>query len=169
MRINIIVALGERNRVIGRSDTNDLPWSTRLRPDMKRFVEITSGHPVIMGRNTWDSIPEKYRPLPDRENIVVSRKMNGKKIPGAWRAHSFAAALDRATELMTNEEVFVIGGAQLYAEALPLTHRLYLTLVDEDAEGDRFFPEYTEFSRVIGHHVVPEFEPRLTFMTLERP
>lgn len=169
MRINIIAAIGQRNQVIGRSDTNDLPWSTRLKPDMKRFVELTSGHPVIMGRNTWDSIPEKYRPLPGRENIVVSRRLRGKKIPGAWRADSFAAALDRAEELMTNHDVFVIGGAQLYAEALPLAHRLYLTLVDEDADGDRFFPEYSGFTKVIGHHIVPEFEPRLTFVTLERP
>lgn len=169
MRINIIAAIGERNRVLGRSDTNDLPWSVRLRPDMKRFVELTTGHPVIMGRNTWESIPDKYRPLPDRENIVVSRKMRGKRIPGVWRTDSLEGALNLASELAANQEAFIIGGAQLYEAALPLADRLYLTLVDEDAEGDRFFPAYPEFTKVIGHHVVPEFTPRLTFLTLERP
>jgi dihydrofolate reductase len=166
MRINIIASIGEHNRVIGRN--NKLPWSVQLRPDMKHFVDLTSGHPVIMGRNTWESIPEKYRPLPGRENIIVSRQLRGKRIPGAWRAYSLDCALEIAGELVSTHEAFVIGGGQLYAEALPRAHRLYLTLVDEDAGGDRFFPEYPDFTKVIERHVVPGFEPRLTYLTLER-
>lgn len=168
MRINIIAAIGERNGVIGRSDTNKLPWSKPLRPDMNHFVELTTGHPVIMGRRTWESIPEKYRPLHDRENIIVSRTLRY-KCPGAWHVDSLEAALERAGEYISNDDVFIIGGAQLYAEALEKADRLYLTLVDEDATGDRFFPDYSEFTKEIDRWVEPNFEPQLTYVTLMRP
>lgn len=170
MRINIIVAMGERNRVIGRE--NDLPWKDLMpvpNPDMRRFTRLTKGHPVIMGRRTWESLPEKFRPLPDRENIVVSRQFRGTRIPGVWRTDTLDGALNLAGELAVNQEAFIIGGAQLYEEALRRAHRLYLTLVDVDEEGDRFFADYSEFSKVIEREVVSEFAPRLTFLTLERP
>lgn len=167
---SIIVAMSERNRAIGRN--NDLPWKDVMpvpNPDMRRFKQLTTGHPVIMGRRTWDSLPERFRPLPNRENIILSRRLRGKAPSGVWRVSDLKQALELAEEITTNEEVFIIGGAQVYAEALPLVDRLYLTLVDVDEEGDRFFPDYSGFSKVISREVVPDFAPRLTFLTLERP
>jgi dihydrofolate reductase len=167
MRISVIAAIGERNRVIGRD--NDLPWSgdKKLKQDMRRFTALTRGHPVIMGRRTWESIEEKYRPLPGRTNFVVTRS-EGSVIPGAHVAYSVCGALQRAEHFPGNEEVFVIGGAEVYERGLRHAHRLYLTLVDEDAEGDTFFPEYPRFTREIERIVVPDSLPRLTFLTLER-
>lgn len=140
MRINLIVAMA-RNRVIGAG--NKMPW--HLPVDFAWFRRQTMGHPLIMGRKTFESIG---RPLPGRENIVVSRN-------AAWRAegvqtcHSLDAALHR-TE--SEAEVFVIGGATLYAQALPIAQRIFLTEVDVAPEGDTWFPalstqEWREFSR----------------------
>ncbi len=164
--ISIIAAIGERNRVIGRD--NDLPWSRRLKPDMNRFIELTMEHPVIMGRNTWDSIPEKFRPLAGRSNIVVTRQLT-LQIPNVKIVHSVTAALAVAESMPGGENICVIGGQYIYQSSLAKAHRLHLTLVNEDAEGDTFFPDYSEFSKEIEHSVVPDFLPRLTFLTLERP
>ncbi len=165
MLISIIAALGERNRVIGRG--NDLPWSAPLKPDMKRFRAITRGKPVVMGRKTWESLPEQFRPLPQRENLVITRDMHA-EFPGAQACYSVCAGLERA-EHFAEDEIVVIGGGEIYAKALRKVTRLYLTLVDEDPIGDTYFPDYSEFTKVIEHEVVPDFSPRLTFLTLERP
>lgn len=170
--ISIIAALGERNRVIGRD--NDLPWRNpadpgkrlALKPDMARFKQLTIGHPIVMGRATWESIPEPYRPLPDRTNIVVTTK--DMHFEGALTSHSLCGALERAEHFPGNEEIFIIGGQQLYERGLRHAHRLYLTLVDQDVEGDRFFPDYSAFSKVISREVVSDFVVPLTFLTLER-
>jgi dihydrofolate reductase len=164
MRISIIAALSERGRVIGRD--NDLPWSRQLGPDMHRFKEVTKGHPVIMGRRTWESLPKRFRPLPARDNFVLSTEPRV-KFHQAWRAYTLDHALELAEESAHNE-IFVIGGGAVYAEALPKADRLYLTLVDEDPEGDTFFPDYSDFTSEIERSVVPGFAPKLTFLTLER-
>lgn len=167
MRISMIAALGERNRVIGKN--NDLPWSRRLRPDMDRFVRITRGHPVIMGRKTWESIPSKFRPLTGRTNIILSRSNNlSVHSPGVYVTPSLGSAIEIAHLARGNDEVFIIGGGRIYRDGLLFAQRLYLTLVDEDAEGDTFFPDYAEFRKEIEREVVPDFTPRLTFITLER-
>lgn len=143
-RIAIIAALG-RNRELGRQGA--LIWS--IRDDLKRFKALTSGHPVIMGRKTWESLPEKFRPLPGRTNIVVSRQAEY-AAPGALAAGSLDAAIAAAKGALGAEEIFIIGGAQLYAEALPFADRLYLTLIDDAQEADTFFPAYErEFPRVL--------------------
>lgn len=129
-RISIIVAVAE-NGVIGRH--GDLPW--RLPDDLRRFKELTMGKPVIMGRRTWESLG---RPLPGRRNIVVSRTP-AFAAAGAEVAHTLPDALQRAAD---EPDVFVIGGAQLYAEALTLAHRLYVTRVHATVEGDVFFPRW---------------------------
>jgi dihydrofolate reductase len=126
-----LIAAVAQNGVIGVD--NRLPW--RLPDDMRRFRELTTGHSIIMGRKTWESIG---RPLPDRQNIVVTRQRNF-QAPGANVVGSLAAALAAA---VMPEPVFVIGGEALYREALPLASRLYLTEIHQDFPGDARFPSY---------------------------
>ncbi|MBP6641747.1 MAG: dihydrofolate reductase [Flavobacteriales bacterium] len=125
-----------RNRVIGRD--SDLPW--RLPDDMKFFQRTTIGHHVITGRKNYETIPPKYRPLKDRVNIVVTRNSNY-AAPGAMVVHSLKAALELA-RTAGETEVFIIGGGQIYKEALEkeLVDRIYLTEVEADVEGDTTFP-----------------------------
>ena len=128
-----LIAAVARNGVIGQD--NQMPW--HLPGDMRHFRETTRGRPVIMGRRTWESLPEKFRPLPERLNVVVSRNPDY-AAPGAVLAGSLADALGKAG----NEgEIFVIGGADLYRQALPLAGRLYLTEIAADFAGDTRFPD----------------------------
>lgn len=128
-----LIAAVARNRVIGKD--NQLLW--HLPEDMKYFREVTRGHPVIMGRKTWESLPEKFRPLPGRHNIVVSRNANY-PAPGA----TLAGSLEEAIRLTQAEnEAFVIGGEAIYRIALPLAQRLYLTEIEQEYEGDAHFPD----------------------------
>lgn len=130
-----LVAACGRGRVIGIG--NRLPW--HLPEDMKFFRETTRGKPVIMGRKTWESLPDAFRPLPGRLNIVVSRNP-GYHAPGAQVVGSLPDALTAAGEA---EIACVIGGAELYRQALPLADRLILTEIDQDYPGDAFFPAFT--------------------------
>lgn len=109
---------------------------------MARFKEKTTGHPVIMGRKTWESL-KQYRPLPNRTNIVITRDKEY-VAEGAVVVDSLNAAIAEASSAMGAEEIFVIGGGEIYTEALPLATTLYLTLVESDVEGDVFFPIYDE-------------------------
>jgi len=142
-----LIAAVARQRVIGKD--NALLW--HLPEDMRYFRDTTRGKPVIMGRKTWESLPEKFRPLPGRRNIVVSR--NAEYVaPGAELAGSLDAAL---TATQNEDEVFVIGGEALYRLALPHADRLYLTEIERDYDGDAFFPEiiaqeWQERSRALG-------------------
>jgi dihydrofolate reductase len=120
--------------VIGRD--GGLPW--HLAEDLARFKSLTTGHTVVMGRKTWDSLPERFRPLPGRRNIVVTRDPDW-PADGAEPAGSLEDALALATE---DARVFVIGGAQIYRLALPLADELLLTEIDLVVEGDAFFPEF---------------------------
>jgi dihydrofolate reductase len=130
-----LIAAVARNRVIGRN--NELLW--QLPGDMRHFRETTRGRPVLMGRKTWESLPEKFRPLPGRRNVVVSRNPHY-AAPGAELAGSLAEAIEKAGGGGSGE-IFVIGGADLYAQALPLAERLYLTEIAAEFSGDAFFPE----------------------------
>ena len=130
MRVSIIVAFAN-NRAIGIK--NQLPW--KLPSDLKHFKEITTGKPIIMGRKTYESIG---RPLPDRKNIVLTR-LKHFEIPGCVIAHSLEEAFAKAEDA---EEVFVIGGATLYNEALPFANKMYVTQVHADVEGDAYFPAW---------------------------
>lgn len=134
MIVAIYVAIAE-NGVIGRD--NGLPW--KLSTDMKRFKEMTMGKPIVMGRKTWDSFPK--RPLPGRLNVVVSRDKDF-SADGALVAHSLDDALSLAEgKEGADSEVAVIGGGQIYREALPLADRLHVTHVKAEIEGDTRFPE----------------------------
>ncbi len=130
--ISLIAALA-RNRAIGKN--GQLLW--HLPEDMRHFRETTRGKPVIMGRKTWESLPDSFRPLPGRHNIVISRNP-AYVAPGATLVSSLNDAMREAGEAL---EVFVIGGAELYRQALPIADRLYLTEIAEDFDGDVFFPD----------------------------
>ncbi|MDC0664057.1 dihydrofolate reductase [Marinobacter sp. SS21] len=135
MRKALIVAMA-RNRVIGRN--NALPWY--LPGDLRYFKQATMGKPIIMGRKTWDSIG---RPLPGRLNVVITRKADWPVPDGVRQAASLADALVTAeaqAELEGGDEVMVIGGGQIYAEALPLVDRMYITQVHAEVAGDAHFP-----------------------------
>jgi dihydrofolate reductase len=129
-----LIAAVARHRTIGRD--NQLPW--HLSGDMRHFRETTSGRPVIMGRRTWESLPEKFRPLSGRLNVVVSKNPDYSAC-GAIVTGSLAEAIKKAER--KGGEIFVIGGAKLYHQALPLAGRLYLTEIDAEIPGDAFFPE----------------------------
>jgi len=137
MRISMIAAVAQ-NGVIGRD--NDLVW--RLRDDMRFFTDTTRGHHVIMGRRNFESIPERFRPLADRPNAVISRNP-GYVAPGATLFTDLTAAIDWARNA-GETECFIIGGAQIYASALALDlpTRLYLTHVHAAPDGDAFFPVF---------------------------
>lgn len=150
MIISLIAALS-KNRVIGKN--NDLPW--HLPDDMKYFMQTTKGHHVIMGRKNYDSIPEKFRPLPNRTNIVVTRQKDF-SAPNCTIVNSIEQGIAIAKKV--NElETFIIGGAQIYKEGMALTQRMYLTEIQSDIEGDTYFPEipsgkWKETSRI--HHSI---------------
>ncbi len=136
MELSLIAAVAE-NGVIGRN--NQLPW--HLSEDLKYFKQVTLGKPIAMGRLTWESIG---RPLPGRTNIVISRNTE-LEIEGVRVVPDLGAALDLAqtiAEIDGREELMVIGGGQIYQQALPLVQRMYLTEVHADVSGDAFFPEW---------------------------
>ena len=159
--ISIIAAIG-KNRELGLA--GQLLW--HIGADMKHFKEITTGHPVIMGRKTWESLPERFRPLPGRTNIVVTRQ-EGYEAVGAVVASSLEKALFESARAPGSEETFVIGGGELYREALPFAHRLYLTLVDDTAPADTFFPPYEQDFNITSD-VRGVGDPNHHFLTLER-
>ena len=164
MIISLIAALAS-NHAIGKN--NALLW--HLPEDMRHFRETTRGKPVIMGRKTWESLPEAFRPLPGRHNIVVSRDP-AYPASGATLAGSLEDALRQAEAKTDAAEAFVIGGAALYREALPIADRLYLTEIDQRFDGDVFFPEvsphdWQEISRQPG---LETSGPRYAFAVYQR-
>ena len=129
----VIIAAVARNRVIGKD--NRLLWN--IPEDMAHFKALTSGHTVVMGRKTWESLPPRFRPLPGRRNIVISRQPDY-AAPGAEVADSLENALKLAS---TAAVVFVIGGEQIYTQAMAVADRLEITEVNLAPEGDAWFPE----------------------------
>lgn len=149
LRINLIWAEAH-NRVIGKDGV--MPW--HLPEDLAHFKRTTLGAPVIMGRKTWDSLPARFRPLPGRTNIVISRQaafLADQVGIDLMVVASLEAALDMASKQSAVSNVWVIGGAQIYAQALPLAHTVVVTEIDADFDGDAFAPklgnEWTETTR----------------------
>ena len=157
--ISIIVAIAE-NGVIG--DKNALLWN--IKEDMRHFRTTTMGHPVVMGRKTFESIG---RPLPKRTNVVITR--GDGEFEGCLVAHSIEEAVKMFSP---DEEVFIIGGAQIYKQALPLADKLYLTVVHRNYEGDTSFPEidYSEWREVAREEFErgEEYDGAFTFIDLVR-
>ena len=163
MELALIAAVA-RNGVIGRGDA--LPW--QLPEDQRHFRRVTMGAPVIMGRKTWDSLPARFRPLPGRRNIVVTRNP-------AWRAAGAeqAPSLDAALALAADAaRAFVIGGGELYRAALAQAAELVLTEIERDFDGDARFPDFDrsvfrERSRE-PHHAAPPNDFDYAFVTYRR-
>lgn len=160
MRLNLIYARAA-NGVIGKD--NALPW--HLPEDMAHFKRMTAGCPVVMGRKTWDSLPPKFRPLPGRRNIVVTRQADW-QADGAERAGGLPEAIALCADAA---EVWVIGGAQIYAEAAPLVRRAVVTEIAQDFDGDAHAPVldngWRETARESG---VSSNGLAFSFVTLER-
>jgi dihydrofolate reductase len=131
MEIIIIVAAAE-NRVIGKNNT--LPWS--IKGNLAHFKEMTTGYPCIMGRKTWESLPKK--PLPGRQNIIVSKMMSAENSPDVKIFSSLLSAIEYCAGY---EKVFICGGESIYKQALPLADKIDYTLIRGQYEGDTFFPE----------------------------
>jgi dihydrofolate reductase len=159
MTITIVVAISE-NHAIGKD--NKLLWY--LPKDLKHFKEITTGHTVIMGRKTYDSVG---KPLPNRRNIIITRQAI--TIEGCEVVNSIEAAIELCKD---EQEVFIVGGAEIYKQAMHLTDRIYLTIVHKNFEGDSFFPEISsqEWKEVFREDHEPDEKNLLpySFITYER-
>ena len=161
MRLALLAAVA-RGGVIGRD--SGIPW--RLPEDMRRFRTLTMGHPVVMGRRTWESLPDQFRPLPGRGNVVVTRNSDW-SAQGADRAGSIEDAL----RLLEGEAtVFVIGGGEIYAAALPSADELLLTEIDAEIEGDTYFPDWDpdDFEEVARERHVSSDGVGYSFVTYAR-
>jgi len=161
VRVSVVAAVA-RGGVIGRDGV--LPW--RLPEDMAHFRAVTMGHPVVMGRRTWESLPERFRPLPGRRNIVVTRNPS-------WHGEDAERATsveDVLRQLSEEERVCVIGGGEVFAAALPLADELVLTEIELDVEGDTFFPDWDrgEFRETTREPHVSEDGTPFAFVTYER-
>ena len=159
----MIAAIG-KNRELGRE--NKLLW--QIPDDLQRFKRLTAGHPVIMGRKTFESILGYLgKPLPGRKNIVVSRNPTWEH-EGAVTATSLGEAIEQAAETGTNE-AFIIGGAQIYEAALPHANKLYLTVIDDEKDADSFFPQYeNEFTKRVFEEERQWNGLKYTWVDLER-
>lgn len=162
--ISIIAAIQQKDRGLGFK--NDLLY--QLPEDMKFFREKTRDSVVIMGRKTWESIPEKFRPLPHRENIVVTRD-EYYDAPGGHVVHSLPEAFACAAKNFADKDVFVIGGGELYTQALPFADKLYLTIIDGDKPADVFFPTYEQGFKIVAEEKAQSLTgPSFSFCTLMR-
>ena len=184
IKVSIIAAIG-KNRELGKN--NKLLW--HIPEDFKRFKTLTSGHPIIMGRKTWESLP--FRPLPNRYNIVITSKENY-EAKGAAVCDSIEKAIEKSikyyvlsskynekenkihdTKYMihnTEHEVFIIGGGQIYKEALEkgLVDKLYLTIVDASFDADTFFPDYAQFKKIVFEQASSSDKYKYRFLELEK-
>lgn len=159
--IGIIVAVAGKKRVIGKKGA--LPWY--IPAELKRFKEITMGHPIIMGRKTHESIG---RTLPGRTNIIITHDPNF-QAEGCIVVHSLDEAIKQAQDKPGSEEIFIIGGGQIYQEAINTADKLYLTYINKEIEGDVFFPDYSEFKKTISESNWQEHEGiKYRFLELER-
>ncbi|HSW89218.1 MAG TPA: dihydrofolate reductase [Candidatus Saccharimonadales bacterium] len=160
-----MIAIISKNRGLGKD--NKLLF--HIPGELPRFKKITMGHPVIMGRKTFESL-NRPSGLPGRLNIVVSHNVSynqSGEFPGVLFFTSIEAALERAKK-EDQQEVFIIGGGQLYEQAMPFANRLYLTVVDTETEADTFFPEYSAFTKVIEKEEHEEAGYKYTFLTMEK-
>lgn len=159
--ISIIAAIG-KNREIGKK--NGLLW--HIPEELRHFKQITMGHPVIMGRKTYESIG---RPLPGRINIVISQSITPGVIRGVMTVKSLESAIELAKKQPGADGIFIIGGASVFEQALPLTDKLYLTMVEaEFPDADAFFPNYSDFKKIITQKQEQAGEYLLNYLELTR-
>lgn len=161
MKISLIAAIASVNRALGKN--NRLIY--HIPEDLKRFKEITSGHPIIMGRKTFESIG---MPLPNRTNIVITHD------PEYYAeetevVHSLDEALKQAQGKPGQDEIFIIGGGQIYQEAIKAANKLYLTIVEGNPEADTFFPDYSDFKKIVSEENHENDGLKYKFIDLENP
>ncbi|MBI5728924.1 MAG: dihydrofolate reductase [Candidatus Magasanikbacteria bacterium] len=156
MSLSLIAAVAENN-CIGKGGA--LPW--HMPEDLKHFKELTAGKPVLMGRKTWESLPPKFRPLPERTNIVITRQ-SGLSVPPGVETYSTIA--DTVIE-HPDEEIMVIGGGQIYEQTIPLADTLYITEVHRAVDGDAFFPT---IDRAIWKETAREDHEEFSFVTYKK-
>jgi len=161
-KISIISAIGRKTRIIGKEGGN-LPW--KISEDFKHFKETTMNHPMIMGRKTWEEFGGN--PLPGRLHIVITRQENYSVPENVFVVKNIEEAIKRSGELDT-EEIFIIGGGQIYREGMRFSDRLYLTLVDTDMTGPVTFPEYEDFNKVISARESSDENFKYEFVVLEK-
>lgn len=160
-----IIAAASKNLVIGKD--NDLPWN--LPTDLKNFKKITEGHFVIMGRKCWESIPEKFRPLPKRENIVITRDPEYDAVGAA-----VINDLETIIRVFKNDgevgEVFIIGGAQIYKETFKHADKLYLTQILSEVEGDTYLEglDFSEWVLTETSEIMTENDIEFRFTTFDK-
>ncbi len=164
--ITIIAAVQKKDNGIGKN--NDVLF--HIREDFIRMKNMTMGHPVIMGRPTYESLPEKFRPLPGRTNIIITRNANYQVPEGVIVTHSLSEAIKGA--LAIDPDVFIFGGGQIYKEALNagVVDRLELTIIDGNKEADTFFPDWSDFAETINRiqGYSKEQEVYYEFVTIEK-
>ncbi|MEA1962984.1 MAG: dihydrofolate reductase [Patescibacteria group bacterium] len=158
--LSMIVIVG-KNREIGYK--NKLLWD--IPEDMAKFKKLTTEHVVVMGDKTFESIG---KPLPNRINIIVTKDKNYKIPKGCFIAHSIEEAKTKAEELDNKGEFFIIGGGTIYKLFLPLADKLYITEVDDAPEADTFFPDYSDFKKVIFEETHETDDLKFTFRELTR-
>lgn len=158
--LSTIVVVG-KNREIGYK--NKLLWD--IPEDMARFKKLTTGHVVLMGDRTFESIG---KPLPDRINLIITQDLNYKVPARCFMAHSIEEARQMAEELDTKGEVFVIGGGTIYKLFMPLIDKLYVTEVDDAPEADTYFPDYSDFKNVVFEETHETDDLKYTFKELTR-
>lgn len=158
-KVSIVAAIDEKR---GLGKNNDLLF--RIPEDLKRFRQLTLEHPIIMGRKTFESIG---KPLPSRTNIIITRDKNY-SASNTIIVHSLDKGIEIAKKSPGNEEIFIIGGGQVFAQALPLVEKLYLTLVEGDYDADTFFPDYSEFKKIVFEQPGQSSGYKYRFLDLER-
>ena len=164
MIISLVAAMDTKR---GIGNVNDLPWRGKVPADMKHFRELTTGHPIIMGRKTYESMG---RALPNRRNVVISRTADFT----APDVEVFSSPSDALVALNADnaDEVFIIGGSQIFAEFLPLAHRMHLTYIEGDFEADAHFPVFEEHEWIESDNIsVPEDDKNqysMRFVVLDR-
>jgi dihydrofolate reductase len=157
--ISLIANIQKKDRGIGKN--NELLW--RISDDLKRFKTLTTGHPIIMGRKNFESIG---RPLPHRTNIIVTRNKNYSQ-EGCTICHSLEEAIDIA-RTKDSEEIFIIGGSEIYSQVIEQADKLYLTIVDAEKEADTFFPDYSSFTKQSFIEEYIDNNPPYIFINLEK-
>ena len=157
--INIIAVIGKNNAI---GCNNKLLWD--IPSDMSRFKALTMDHPVIMGRKTFESIGKA---LPGRCNIVITRNKDYKAEKCIVES-SLKQSLERSKLCVGSDEVFIIGGGEIYAQALTCANRLYLTVVDDEPKADTFFPDYSEFSKIINEESFETDDIKYKFLELTK-
>lgn len=158
MKISLIVALDDKN---GIGKDGGMPWN--IPSDLKRFKKITEGHPVIMGRKTFESIG---KPLPKRTNIIITR--NNFKQEDLIVKHSLKEAIEEAKKAPGSDEVFIVGGGQVFKEAIELADKIYLTKIEGDYNTDTFFPDYSQLNKVTYEQEGEDNGFRFKFIDLEK-